>query len=305
MKKEEQKEKNLVKKAKKMRSMIMMMLLCVLMLSAATYAWFTLSNTAKISNLTMTVGEATGLQIAKDTGTGSAHTPGTYSSVLNFEDGVDPNYKITGLLLPATTTDGQTFLMPVYDEDGKVSGSKAADKHLTNATSQATDEGYYYETTFYLKALGENSIHIKLKDGATLPNTGIAENSNTATGTYVLAKNGSTKNKGYLGSQAIRISLTAGTNTLVYEPNSDVHGSSGMSAALANGVSFSPVASTSVQISTGAFSSQSKYLTLAGNTDTLVTMRIWIEGTDDDCVNEISLNDIIAQLMFEEVSTNP
>lgn len=46
---DEKRQKNIVQKAKKIRSMVMMSLLCILMLSAATYAWFSLSNTAKVS----------------------------------------------------------------------------------------------------------------------------------------------------------------------------------------------------------------------------------------------------------------
>ena len=55
-----------VKRARSMRNVVMMVLICALMLSAATYAWFTLSTSAKVANLSMTVGEETSLLIAPD-----------------------------------------------------------------------------------------------------------------------------------------------------------------------------------------------------------------------------------------------
>ncbi len=303
MEENEKKKKKIVKKAKRIRGIVMMTLLCVLMMSAATYAWFTLSNTAKIANLTMTVGEATGLQIAKDTGTGA----GTYGSVLQFDDGTTPIYKITGKLLPATTADGKTFLKPTYNDDGEVSGteSTAESDILSNLTTSPESEGYYYETTFYLKALGNQAVNVQLKAGGDLPANGIAAVQNTATGTYVIAKNGTTDGKGYYGFQSIRISLTAGEKTIIYEPYSDIHGTNGTAATLASGVTITPATVTSQQKSDGTWNAtQSKQLTLTGNADTLVTMRIWVEGTDQDCVNEISLDDLLAQIVFETVTTN-
>lgn len=304
--KETKQTKGFISKAKKLRSVVMMVLLCVLMMSAATYAWFTLSNTAKVANLTMKVGEATGLQIAKDTGT----QPGTYGSVLTFDDGQTPIYKITGKLLPATTTDGRVFSKPTYNDNGEVTRVVATtdSEKLTNATSNAEDEGYYYETTFYLKALGENGMTIQLKKGESMPTVNpIADTTNGATGTYVLEKNGSTSDKGYYGVQSIRISLSVGegesVQTLIYEPNNDSHGSGGTLASLSSGTSIAGPTSTSIQSGNGRFTSQSQTISLVGNQDTKVTMRIWIEGTDTDCVNEISLHDIIAQLQFEEATT--
>lgn len=305
MEENEKKKKKIVKKAKKVRGIVMMTLLCVLMMSAATYAWFTLSKTAKIANLTMTVGEATGLQIAKNVGTSESPSVGTYGGVLTFGDSEDGHpYKITGKLLPATTVDGKNFLKPVYNDDGEVSGTVAADSKLDNSTALADSEGYYYETTFYLKALGSQNVNVVLKAGASLPSSGIVSESDAPTGTYVLGKSGETKDGDYHGFQAVRISLTAQSQTLIYEPNFNVHGTDGTAATQI--ATITPVTATSKQNANGTWDGgQTQTLTLSAGADTLVTMRIWIEGTDTDCVNEISLDNIIAQLQFEEVTSQP
>lgn len=327
----EMKQKSIVKKAKKIRSMVMMSLLCVLMLSAATYAWFTLSKTAKVSNMTMTVGDVTGLQIAPDVGESGKHSPGTYSAVLTFgasgsdfgPAGSTTKYNITGKLKPATTSDGILFKEPRYNDDGKVDGFNTENVSKLQNGSAETEEGFYYETTFYMKALGDGNktIQVQLKDGEiadTSKTTGIADSEPpTSTGTYVLAKYGTDKSsqKSYLGTQAIRISLSVTdkentTTTLIYQPNQDLHGEGGVLAGINSNNNNNVVAyeqykdiSTSKQDVAGSFTAQSKTLPLKLGEDTLVTMRIWIEGYDKDCVNEISLDNIIAQLLFEEVQS--
>ena len=82
-----------VRRARSMRNVVMMVLVCALMLSAATYAWFTLSKNAKVANLTMQVGEETSLMIAPDTDkTGNAGKAGIYGSTLSFGENSEGDY---------------------------------------------------------------------------------------------------------------------------------------------------------------------------------------------------------------------
>lgn len=304
-KNEKKKIKSITKKAKKIRSIVMMSLLCVLMLSAATYAWFTLSDTAKVSNLTMTVGDVTGLQIAIDNGT----APGIYGNELKYGEGEAASYGINGTLFPATLinkTDG--IKKPVYDPAGSgavtdVAAVETAEILKNDSDPSAT--GYYYETTFYLKSLGKN-IAVQLKKGENLGNTGVQVG--TETGTYVLnnieqssSGNGST----HIGAKAVRIWLTDGTNSIIYQPNSDLIADSNTYTLAEDKRSVRTTeAPTDVQSADGTFSTQGN-LSLTANTDTKITMRIWIEGTDEFCGNEIKLEHIIAQLQFEEVTPTP
>lgn len=304
-KNEKKKIKSITKKAKKIRSIVMMSLLCVLMLSAATYAWFTLSDTAKVSNLTMTVGDVTGLQIAIDNGT----SPGIYGNELKYGEGEADSYGIKGTLFPATLInkiDG--IKKPVYDPAGSGAVTDVAAVETTEILkndSAPSATGYYYETTFYLKSLGKN-IDVQLKKGENLNGTGVQNE--TETGTYVLNKiaqsrsgNGST----HIGAKAVRIWLTDGENSIIYQPNSDLTaGSNTYTLAEDKRSERTTEYPTDLQLANGTFSRQGK-LSLAANTDTKITMRIWIEGTDEFCGNEIKLENIIAQLQFEEATTTP
>lgn len=321
-KNEKKKIKSITKKAKKIRSIVMMSLLCVLMLSAATYAWFTLSDTAKVSNLTMTVGDVTGLQIAVDyaaipNSNKTGH--GKYGNELKFgaEDTEAETYGITGTLLPATLISGGTAIQkPEYADDG--SGSVIGlddvitnnDEEVLKNGNDSSKTGYYYETTFYMLA-GEN-LDVRLKAATGLDEDGIFDNDET--GTYVLNKTKDDTNYlTHIGAKAVRIRLIAvdtdnsnnSCGTIIYRPNSDLEaGENTYTTAKDTRSNWTTEEPTDVQSKNGVFSKQGK-IALVKDHDTKITMQIWIEGTDDFCGNEIKLEDIVAQLQFEEATTTP
>lgn len=268
-------------KVNKIRTVVMLLLLCIMLLSAATYAWFTLSNTARVANLTLKVGDISGLQIAPDEG----NRPGKYGSVLDLKG------KFRGKLLPATTRNGITILKPIYDDEGNVSNTKTTTaKDKLTASSSANAEGYYYEISFYLKSLGK-SAEVKLKEGSNLSENGVANSKQS--GTFVVNSKRSTR----IGAEAIRISITDGKNTIVYEPNSNI-GDNGGTRAEDKRSGTSCVATTSKQLANGIFREQTKSIPLSKDADTRITMRVWIEGTDTQCVNEIAMQEIMAQIQF-------
>lgn len=283
------------KKVKKIRSTIMMLLLCVLLMSAATYAWFTLSNTAKVSNLTMTVGDVTGLQIADDTG--SASTKPSNNAWKQATTAVTFN----GKLLPATTTNGKTFLKPVYDDEGKVSDTQQAAEKLDKSTTNANAEGYYIEFNFWLKALGNagDTTTVKLEKGTGL-NNGIYADAQNPSGTYSLSKENGENS--VLPSAAVRMSLVNGEAVKVFEPNSDFNTSADQKATDSRS-SKTAKASDIQQNIAGTFGAgnadtSDAVLTLQNNEATRITLYLWIEGTDDQCGNEIAAKNIVSQLKF-------
>ena len=293
----EEKKRKMIQKAKRIRSIVMMALLSLMLLSAATYAWFTLGNQARVSNLTMTVSEVTGLSIALPESNGSAPSDESkWSGKIEFEDS-----EFKGKLLPATTSDGKKFSKPVYNEEGKVSGiedTESADK-LDKSNSDDNKEGYYYETKFYMRSRGKEG-KIKLVKGENLTNK------DTRKGTYTVVDTRDSKSGNVNGAAAIRISLTAGDKTAVYEPCANVS-DTGVSAEL-EGYTPNVVASTAKQNSDGNFTTSDKnsevLFTLKKDEATEVTLRIWVEGNADQCVNEMQLQKLVAQLQFIAESDN-
>lgn len=268
-------------KGQKIRSIIMMALLCIAMLSGATYAWFTLSNTARVTNMQLTVGEASGLLI-------SDAENGTFSPSINMFNFSEKK------LMPAGTTDGINFLIPHYDEDGKVDKvfSEGTDTAKKLGKDNTENDGHYIEWEFWLKSGVATQVRLSKGEGS----------GETLKGTYVKRNDGQLDNRCLA---ALRISLSDGTNTIVYEPYVDFVDEAGTKAETTRDLSYTAVDSTSKQKSNGKFSvPQSKKISLEANRAKKITMRIWIEGSDPQCVNEISASKIMGQLQFITDATN-
>lgn len=288
------KTKNITQKAKKIRSMIMMTLLCVLMMSAATYAWFTLSNTSKVSNLTMTVGDVSGLQIAEDEN-GAEPADDKWK-------GATDEVEFKGTLLPATTTDGINILKPKYSDDGAVESVEATtDGDKLTKDSNDTAEGYYVEYTFWLRASGaaEGKTTVQLEVGKNL-NDGVYSETGNHEGTYSLSSKKGANN--VLPSAAVRISLINNGTAKVYEPNTDFKPAAKIYALDKRDVKTAKSSDVQQNVDGTFKSSNSNVLTLNNNEATKITLKLWLEGTDGQCGNDIAAQDIKTQLKFNTVT---
>lgn len=303
------------KKGKRnMRQTLIMAVLCIVLISGATFAWFTLSDTARISNLTLTVGEATSLQIAEENSAKSG--PDVYKSELVLKE-VGDNVK----LLPATVKTVGTVLSPKY-VDGAVTDTETIDTAtegvdgtyytFDGANAEVSEKNVYYlEKTFYLRTdegSTSTTYNVVLAKGEGLPSAGyLTGDSLTGTekGTYMLAKKGTGEP---VASSALRISFEcAGTTSSgVFEPNTDMSGT-GSFATDSRSESDKTTAAIAVkQNKNGTFtetfdssSTESKTLfTIKGSTDNKIVMKVWVEGTDAQCVDEISMDSIIGSLKF-------
>ena len=293
-KQETKKSKSLVKKAKKIRSMIMMTLLCVLMMSAATYAWFTLSNTAKATNLTMTVGDVSGLQIAEDN-EGATPSDDAWKAMIDVG-------KFEGTLLPATTTDGIDILKPKYATDGTVEAVEATNENekLTKKSTQGS-EGYYVEYSFWLRATGadQGTTTVQLDKGENL-NGGVYSESANSEGTYSLSLKKGIND--VLPSAAVRISLINNGTAKVYEPNTNFEPAAKIYALDKRNVKTAKSSDVQQNVDGTFKSSNSNVLTLNNNEATKITLKLWLEGTDGQCGNDIAAQDIKTQLKFNTVT---
>lgn len=285
------KQKKIVKKAKKIRSIIMMSLMCIMLLSAATYAWFTLSSTAKVSNLTMTVGEANGLRVAMDSG--STPKESDWKPAITF-----PDNAVKGVLVPATY-DGSKFYRPEYNDDGEVDRvvNDNSVVELNTSNNDTKKEGHYYTLTFYMESLGEDA-NIRLVEGENL-------SKDSRKGTYVIENKKGQKTE-QNAAAAVRISINAQDSDVsgIYEPNCDMEFSGTVTkASTASGYSKKNY-TTVQQKSDGTFvdgTSHSKAVfKLKADKPTLITLHIWIEGDDAQCVNQIQMDNLIGQLYFEK-----
>lgn len=301
-------------KKRNMRNTVIMAVLCVALLSSATYAWFTLSDSARINNLTLTVGEVSGLMIAEET---SAGKPGTYGSEINLTALTNA----TGKLMPATLAklDGAAnyaVVKPDYkDSDIGIEGLVAlTDGETMNDSNASSSTGNYYcyEKVFYMKSEGA-AADVYLVGSAV-----------DGTGTYVKDTDPQA-DPAYPAAWSMRIAFfetdsTGSTETLlaVYEPNSDQtfgdrtdkvldadisYGTATLWSADEAADAASTVGANLQQTLAGTFvngtgNTSEKLFSLTADTDHRIVMRVYFAGEDNDCCNIISANKIAGQLKF-------
>ncbi len=263
---------------KKLRAAIVMALVCVLMLSGATYAWFTLGNTARVNSLS--------LQVSSE---GKLYIGSTEVELGNKKTEISLASNDTQILYPCTTdATGKTMYSPKYESDKVVNGAEEI--------KEAQKKDYYYEKDIWLKVeetgkgSSENEYAITLGKHTS------------EDGTFVEEKAG-TSGKG--AEKCVRVSFTVDGKVSVYEPNYDLH-NIGDKAQDNSGKKY--MGTTHKQGAGGTFTGESGEVYYSGdsselfrikaNTPTKVTIRVWFEGTDDDCTNAIQNAQITSQLKF-------
>ncbi len=269
---------------KKLRSSIVMCAATVLLLSGATYAWFTVGNTARVESMMLTVASEGNLYIA-DTEAGLS----LHNSEMDIGTGMGKT------LYPCTTADGKNMLKPVYATNDRVSG--------TSPISDAEKDVYYYETDIWLEVeetLGEGM-------SANTYDITLGKREDSDGGSYVNASDTSTHPE-----YCIRISFELQDGTVaVYEPNcnASLNGTAGTDYAYSDVSGLSSAFSiVHTQTTAGVFIGESgkvyyeddsgPLFSVKGNTPMKVKVRIWFEGTDHDCMNQIQTQSLIGQIKF-------
>ena len=263
---------------------ILVVIMGVFFLTTATYAWFSLTNAPKVNNLILKAGTTGNLLISNEKTTG-------------FSDSISLELDGECCLRPLTTINGKTFYRPVYASSGmveSVSPSPISDNELNSMVNKIeTKGGWLIKKTFYLKAT--------VKDLSTVDVRLMAPIQTRESGTVI-----SNVNKNSHGAEAVRVSFTYDKTTAVLEPNADVitDAANASQASLAGWKNMSVIKQGSNYKFSGdngrTYTSDvsDKLFDIPTNKPVEVTMYIWLEGADRDCVNEIMGNSINVELRF-------
>ncbi len=259
-------------------------IMSVFFLTTATYAWFSLTNAPKVNNLVLKAGTTGNLLISNEKTTG-------------FSDSISLELDGECCLRPLTTINGKTFYRPIYASSGMVeavSPNPIPTEELDSMTNKIeTKGGWLIKKTFYLKATVKDLSSVDVRLMAPIPTR--------ETGTAI-----SNVNKNSHGAEAVRVSFTYNNTTAVLEPNSDVitEAANASQASLAGWKNMSVIkqgANYKFSNDNGrTFTSDvsDKLFDIPTNKPVEVTMYIWLEGADRDCVNEIMGNSINVELRF-------
>ena len=254
----------------------------------STYAWFSMNTTVEATGMQLTAVTPVNVVISKNASTGFANS-------VSFD-------KLTENLYPASTdttllkSDGTFKFWAV--QEGQVIGSNGeggqAEQTGSNATKfqtteYTTDGKYVIAQKIYLKTtagkVGIALDEITLGD-ATTPSGAVA----SSAGTYNIA-------------DAVYVALLTSNGTYIYSVNDDddsVIGIKSVVSSSAGDFTYGDAAFDLADSDTPVFGSTSA--NKLGTTAEEVTVLVWVEGEDPDCVNGIGGLGLSIGLTFKYIT---
>lgn len=249
----------------KKRSLILstaLLLVAIMACTSATYAWFTNSKEAKVSNINASVAERSSLLIAKGHDV-SANATASWSNNIDFDGS-------TYTLNDVSSVDGVTFFSRNVADNGDISYA-------------GTSLGYI-DIAFSLMSSNDVAVYLKT---ATLNST-LKPAFNEAARLAIVAGTDS------------KFIYEYNTATSVANAAADLGGTG--EAVKAITTSQGDGAPTAQETITALTTTDALVANLTANTPVNLNIRIWLEGQDASCVNSITgIDDILGSLVFDVV----
>ena len=307
--------------------LLIVSIISIIALTAASYAWMTISTTPTVANLALTVLTENAMQLSHDDG---GKPLGDWSTILDLGDADEI------ALQPVTFLASEdAFYVPSYGLDGRIAdglGKRLTDEHgaLLSEFAAAEDQsGYLYICDFWIRTNASDCTvaftpPVEREDGVL------------GGGTYMVgepvwdAGSVSHIDAGNGAQNAMRLALRVDPVDdfglehepafILYEPNAD--GGTGLTETMSakgdgplqgdhlllqqtvSGWSeTSPVLRDTVLYSPGTFLNDDLSLfPLQAGHARHVTMYIWLEGQDADCKVTVSGGRILSNLQFTAIT---
>ena len=250
-----------------------MLLVSAVMMSTASFAWFSTNTTATANGMDITVASATNLMISPTSG-------GSYVTTHDFN-------RTISKLVPASAVPSEApqFFWMEKAGDNMVANSSAFGSDSEFAA--ATENTQYLKVTAFLKAIGENVAGGSITPEILL-NVDGTDTMLTTTDSPVYA--------------AFRVLIVYNTTALLYAP---VEGADASYKPISGVTTKTPtVAETAV--STYSENGTTKLITsVAPETPYQVDIYFWLEGQDTHCTaaNDISLDNLNFSVKFNFSTT--
>lgn len=302
--------------------LVYMMVILLTLLTVASYTWFSISRTPRVSDMNMYINAKVGLELSPDP------LAEEWTQQLDFRDLVD----VTTPLRPVTWSDrNQQFFAAVYGFDGRLMNYDAW-QPLTDERNANKDnlDGYYIKASLYART--DVDMDVALAPAVEI------ENGRKSSGTYVIgtplwdSQNIIHNNGGQGAENAVRIGIRiTPVNELgevteepseffIYEPNTNLHTEEetseyintpsidGTDHLIDEDHLFRQTASTWTEAypvqrdvvirDLGEFEGDTELFSLKANDMVLIDLYVWLEGQDVDCTNRISQAQILASIQF-------
>ena len=296
-----------------------MVTVLALLLATSSFAWFSLSRTPRVSNISIYVNSLTGMEISLDL---DSDEWGQNLSYLDMVSEASPLRPVTW-----SENDGQ-FYAAVYGIDGRQTGHWDP---LTDDMNANRDdyEGYYCVGTFYART--DENVSVSLSPAvATVDGTG--GSGTFLVGTPVWDSEGIMHSNGSAGAEkavrvGIRVTRLDGTGAptedepmfFIYEPNADTHfsgaegyvrtpsidGSSDLvpeGRIIAQTTTYwreaTPVEKGKLIYTFGEFITPNYLFDMSAGERVKIQLYVWLEGQDVDCTNALKKSKIMTNIQF-------
>lgn len=296
------------------------LLILALLLTAATYAWFSLSRTPRVSDLGLHIAAARGLELSA--------TPDAkiWTQQLDFLGLVDE----TAPLRPATWSDKeQQFFAATYGIDGRLTDNWLPLTDQNNA-NRNNAYGYYTKVTFYARS--EQPLTAILSPAVEVQG-GLQGAGTYVIGTPVWNSQRILHDNGGNGAEcAVRVGFRITRvdsegkplqeetpSFLIYEPNADAHLEGERVYTPTPSIDGTellvpedrlilqttsswkeayPVEREVLIHQLGDFTTSTRLFRLEPEEMVQIDMYLWLEGQDVDCTNRIDNAQIVANIQF-------
>lgn len=295
------------------------------LLVAASYTWFSISQTPRVSDMELYINAESGIELT------STYDAEEWGQTIRFPDLISTDTP----LKPATwSEERQTFLAAAYGIDGRITDQWQVLTDSGNA-NRSDSEGYYVLGTFYARS----SLNCQVSLGEAVE---VNEGENGA-GTYVIgtplwdSQNVIHEDGGSGAETAIRLGFritpidsetgeaTGASSFYIYEPNCDAHADAHADSDADEDIGYVPTASIDgrdtlsdnlilqsasswseaypiqreVTVKTlGQFLTPTTLFSLEAGEKVRIDLYVWLEGQDIDCTNEIEEAQIFANIQF-------
>lgn len=299
---------------------IWVLLILMSLLTVASYTWFSLSKTPRVSDMNMYVNAGSGLELAL------SWDSEDWGQQLDFRDMSDE----TAPLRPVTWSEkDQRFYAAVYGIDGRLTDRWDPLSDEINANKDSVF-GYYCKGTFYART--DQPVYVSLAQAV------VSSDGHDGHGTYLIGTplwNEETivHDNGGIGAEyAMRIGIritpidefgnpTGETPVFyIYEPNADSHADGAVGYVPTPSIDGNealvspdklitqsttqwteayPIEREVLVYEMGKFNSDPELFHLKAGEMVKLELYIWLEGQDVDCTNQIQQAQIFANIQFE------
>lgn len=257
-----------MKATRKLIPALAMLLVSAVVMSSASFAWFTMSRQVTAQGMNVTVTAPNNLMI-KATGAEDS----TYAEI-------NKQTASNIVLVPASTTtgtagniyqiiDGQAVVPStgaLYTSGDAKTKLKAGNIASYNAETSKITEGAYYDFKYTIKSDGGQDVKVVVSEIAATLTDSSPENTSAKPVRFAVMKADET-----------------GVN--LFNPNSGVHHTTGKAVKSLDGNGY-PTIDTVTYTEPAEYNNNDKYIVTLTNTNPTadIIIRVWYEGEDTDCI---------------------